>query len=150
VIGNDAPNFSAGANLMLVLLEAQEGNWDEIDMMIRAFQGATMALRYSPVPGVAAPAGSALAAAAEIPLHCDRVQAAAETYMGLSKSAWVDPGGGGTKEMLVRAMAQLPTPQSDPLPYVSKAFETSRSRRCRQADRSAAHRLPGADRCVSR
>ena len=57
VIGNDAPNFSAGANLMLVLLEAQEGNWDELDMMIRAFQQATMALRYSPVPVVAAPAG---------------------------------------------------------------------------------------------
>ena len=83
VIGNDAPNFSAGANLMLVLLEAQEGNWDEIDMMIRAFQQATMALRYSPVPVVAAPAGLALGGGTEIPLHCDRVQAAAETYMGL-------------------------------------------------------------------
>jgi 3-hydroxyacyl-CoA dehydrogenase len=125
VIGNDAPNFSAGANLMLVLLEAQEGNWDEIDVMIRAFQGATMALRYSPVPVVAAPAGLALGGGTEIPLHCDRVQAAAETYMGLVEvGVGVIPGGGGTKEMLVRAMAQLPTPQSDPLPYVSKAFET--------------------------
>jgi 3-hydroxyacyl-CoA dehydrogenase len=125
VIGNDAPNFSAGANLMLVLLEAQEGNWDEIDLMIRAFQGATMALRYSPVPVVAAPAGLALGGGTEIPLHCDRVQAAAETYMGLVEvGVGVIPGGGGTKEMLVRAMAQLPTPQSDPLPYVSKAFET--------------------------
>jgi len=125
VIGNDAPNFSAGANLMLVLLEAQEGNWDEIDMMIRAFQGATMALRCSPVPVVAAPAGLALGGGTEIPLHCDRVQAAAETYMGLVEvGVGLIPGGGGTKEMLVRAMAQLPTPQSDPLPYVSKAFET--------------------------
>jgi 3-hydroxyacyl-CoA dehydrogenase len=125
VIGNDAPNFSAGANLMLVLLEAQEGNWDEIDMMIRAFQGATMALRYSPVPVVAAPAGLALGGGTEIPLHCDRVQAAAETYMGLVEvGVGLIPGGGGTKEMLVRAMAQLPAPQSDPLPYVSKAFET--------------------------
>jgi 3-hydroxyacyl-CoA dehydrogenase len=125
VIGNDAPNFSAGANLMLVLLEAQEANWDEIDMMIRAFQGATMALRYSPVPVVAAPAGLALGGGTEIPLHCDRVQAAAETYMGLVEvGVGLIPGGGGTKEMLVRAMAQLPTPQSDPLPYVSKAFET--------------------------
>ena len=125
VIGNDAPNFSAGANLMLVLLEAQEGNWDEIDMMIRAFQGATMALKYSPVPVVAAPAGLALGGGTEIPLHCDRVQAAAETYMGLVEvGVGLIPGGGGTKEMLVRAMAQLPTPQSDPLPYVSKAFET--------------------------
>jgi len=125
VIGNDAPNFSAGANLMLVLLEAQEGNWDEIDMMIRAFQGATMALRYSPVPVVAAPAGLALGGGTEIPLHCDRVQAAAETYMGLVEvGVGLIPGGGGTKEMLVRAMAQMPAPQSDPLPYVSKAFET--------------------------
>ncbi len=125
VIGNDAPNFSAGANLMLVLLEAQEGNWDDIDLMIRAFQQATMALRYSPVPVVAAPAGLALGGGTEIPLHCDRVQAAAETYMGLVEvGVGLIPGGGGTKEMLVRAMAQLPTPQSDPLPYVSKAFET--------------------------
>ncbi|HUQ86085.1 MAG TPA: 3-hydroxyacyl-CoA dehydrogenase NAD-binding domain-containing protein [Vicinamibacterales bacterium] len=125
VIGNDSPNFSAGANLMLVLLEAQEGNWDDIDMMIRAFQGATMALRYSPVPVVAAPAGLALGGGTEIPLHCDRVQAAAETYMGLVEvGVGLIPGGGGTKEMLVRAMSQMPSPHSDPLPYVSKAFET--------------------------
>ena len=125
VIGNDAPNFSAGANLMLVLLEAQEGNWDEIDLMVRAFQNATMALRYSPVPVVAATAGLALGGGTEIPLHCDRVQAAAETYMGLVEvGVGLIPAGGGTKEMLVRAMAQVPTPQSDPLPYVSKNFET--------------------------
>jgi 3-hydroxyacyl-CoA dehydrogenase len=125
VVGNDAPNFSAGANLMLVLLEAQEGNWDELDMMIRGFQQATMALRYSPVPVIAAPAGLALGGGTEIPLHADRVQAAAETYMGLVEvGVGLIPAGGGTKEMLVRAMAQLPTPQSDPLPYVQKAFET--------------------------
>ena len=125
VVGNDAPNFSAGANLMLVLLEAQEGNWDELDLMIRAFQQANMTLRYSPVPVVAAPAGLSLGGGTEIPLHCDRVQAAAETYMGLVEvGVGLIPGGGGTKEMLVRAMAQLPTAQSDPLPYVSKAFET--------------------------
>ena len=125
VIGNDAPNFSAGANLMLVLLEAQEGNWDELDLMIRTFQQTTLALRYSAVPVVAAPAGLSLGGGTEIPLHCDRVQAAAETYMGLVEvGVGVIPAGGGTKEMLVRAMAQLPSPQSDPLPYVSKAFET--------------------------
>jgi 3-hydroxyacyl-CoA dehydrogenase len=125
VIGNDAPNFSAGANLMLVLLEAQEGNWDDLDLMIRTFQQATMSLRYSPVPVIAAPAGLSLGGGTEIPLHCDRVQAAAETYMGLVEvGVGLIPGGGGTKEMLARAMAQLPTPQSDPLPYVSKAFET--------------------------
>ena len=125
VIGNDAPNFSAGANLMLVLLEAQEGNWEEIDMMIRAFQQANMALRQSPVPVIAAPAGLALGGGTEIPLHADRVQAAAETYMGLVEvGVGLIPAGGGTKEMTARAMALLPTPQSDPLPFVQKAFET--------------------------
>jgi len=125
VVGNDAPNFSAGANLMLVLLEAQEGNWEEIDMMVRAFQQATMALRYSPVPVVVAPAGLTLGGGAEIALHGDRVQAAAETYLGLVEvGVGLIPGGGGTKEMTARAMAELPTPQSDPLPYIQKAFET--------------------------
>ena len=125
VVGNDAANFSAGANLMLVLLEAQEGNWDELNLMIRAFQQSVMGLRYSDVPVVVAPAGLSLGGGAEIPLHADRVQAAAETYMGLVEvGVGLLPAGGGTKEMLVRAMAQLPTPQSDPLPYVQKAFET--------------------------
>ncbi|MDP1571870.1 MAG: 3-hydroxyacyl-CoA dehydrogenase NAD-binding domain-containing protein [Vicinamibacterales bacterium] len=125
VVGNDAPHFSAGANLMLVLLEAQEQNWDELDLMTRAFQQATMALRYSAVPVVVAPAGMALGGGTEISLHGDRVQAAGETYMGLVEvGVGLIPAGGGTKEMLVRAMAQLPTPQSDPLPYLQKAFET--------------------------
>ena len=125
VIGNDAPNFTAGANLMLVLLEAQEGNWDEIDLAIRTFQQATMGLRYSDVPVVVAPAGLCLGGGAEMALHADRVQAAAETYLGLVEvGVGLIPAGGGTKEMLVRAMQQLPSPQSDPLPYVQKAFET--------------------------
>ncbi len=125
VIGNDAPNFSAGANLMLVLLEAQEGNWDELDMMVRAFQQATMALRYSPVPVVVAPAGLTLGGGAEIALHGDRVQASGETYLGLVEvGVGLIPAGGGTKEMIVRAMSQVPSPQADPLPYVQKAFET--------------------------
>jgi 3-hydroxyacyl-CoA dehydrogenase len=125
VVGNDAPNFSAGANLMLVLLEAQEGNWDELDMMIRAFQQATQALRYSPVPVVVAPGGLTLGGGTEIALHADRVQASAETYMGLVEvGVGLIPGGGGTKEMTARAMSKLPTPQSDPLPYVQQAFET--------------------------
>jgi 3-hydroxyacyl-CoA dehydrogenase len=125
VVGNDAPNFSAGANLMLVLLEAQEGNWEEIDLMIRAFQQATMALRYSDVPVVVAAGGLALGGGAEMALHADRVQAAGETYMGLVEvGVGLIPAGGGTKEMLVRAMSALPTPQSDPLPHVQKAFET--------------------------
>ena len=125
VVGNDAATFSAGANLMLVLLEAQEGNFDELDLMIRQFQQTMMTLRYSEVPVVVAPAGLALGGGVEMALHADRVQAAAETYMGLVEvGVGLIPAGGGTKEMLVRAMAELPTPQSDPLPYVQKAFET--------------------------
>ena len=65
VVGNDAHNFSAGANLMLLLLEAQEQNWEEIDLMVRAFQGATAALRYSDVPVVVAPAGMTLGGGCE-------------------------------------------------------------------------------------
>jgi 3-hydroxyacyl-CoA dehydrogenase len=125
VVGNDAPNFTAGANLMLVLLEAQEGNWDEIDLGIRTFQRVTTGLRYSDVPVIVAPAGLALGGGTEMALHADRVQAAAETYMGLVEvGVGLIPAGGGTKEMLVRAVDAVPTPQSDPLPYVQKAFET--------------------------
>jgi 3-hydroxyacyl-CoA dehydrogenase len=124
VVGNDAPHFSAGANLMLLLLEAQEGNWDEIDLMVRAFQGATMALKHADVPVVVAPAGLALGGGCEIALHGDRVQAAAETYMGLVEvGVGLIPAGGGTKEMLARAVEAAPA-GSDPLPIVQRVFET--------------------------
>ncbi len=123
VVGNDAAHFSAGANLMLVLLEAQEENWDEIDLMVRAFQQSTMALRYADVPVIVAPAGLALGGGCEIALHADRVQAAAETYMGLVEvGVGLIPAGGGTKEMVVRAAeARI---GSDLLPVVQRAFET--------------------------
>jgi 3-hydroxyacyl-CoA dehydrogenase len=125
VIGNDAPNFSAGANLMLVLLEAQEGNWDEIDLMIRAFQNSTQALRYADVPVIVAPAGLTLGGGCEIVLHGDRVQAAAESYIGLVEvGVGLIPGGGGTKEMLARAVDGLPATQADLLPFVQRVFET--------------------------
>src|ERR671914_2701495 len=75
VVGTDAPNFTAGANLMLVLLEAQEENWDDLDLMVRAFQQATLGLRYSAVPVVVAPAGLALGGGCEIAIHADRIQA---------------------------------------------------------------------------
>lgn len=104
VVGNDGTHFSAGANLMLLLLEAQEENWDDVDMMVRAFQGATMALKLAAVPVVVAPAGLALGGGCEISLHGAHVQAAAETYMGLVEvGVGLIPGGGGTKEMLIRA-----------------------------------------------
>jgi 3-hydroxyacyl-CoA dehydrogenase len=124
VVANDAVNFSAGANLMLLLLEAQEGNWDEVDLMIRAFQGATMSLKYADVPVVVAPAGLALGGGCEIALHADRVQAAAEAYIGLVEvGVGLIPAGGGTKEMLARAMDSAP-PNADPLPLVRRVFET--------------------------
>ena len=125
VVGNDAPNFSAGANLMLLLLEAQEGNWDEIDMMIRAFQASTQALRYADVPVIVAPAGLTLGGGCEIALHGDRIQAAAESYIGLVEvGVGLIPGGGGTKEMLARAVDGLPANHPNLLPFVQKAFET--------------------------
>jgi 3-hydroxyacyl-CoA dehydrogenase len=125
VVGNDAANFSAGANLMLLLLEAQEGNWDEIDLMIRTFQGATQALRYADVPVIVAPAGLTLGGGCEIALHGDRVQAAAESYIGLVEvGVGLIPGGGGTKEMLARAVHGLPANHPDLLPFVQQAFET--------------------------
>src|SRR5204862_2909623 len=125
VVGNDAPNCTAGANPMLLLLEAQEGNWDDIDLMIRAFQGATQALRYADVPVVAAPAGLTLGGGCEIALHGDRVQAAAESYIGLVEAGvGLVPAGGGCKEMIARAVKDVPAPAADLLPFVQRVFET--------------------------
>ncbi|MBI2827870.1 MAG: enoyl-CoA hydratase/isomerase family protein [Acidobacteria bacterium] len=125
VVGNDAPNFSAGANLMLVLLEAREENWEEIDLMIRAFQQTTMALRYADAPVVVAPAGLTLGGGCEIALHGDRVQAAADTFMGLVEvGVGLIPAAGGTKEMVARAAEGMPPGTSDYLPPIQRAFET--------------------------
>jgi 3-hydroxyacyl-CoA dehydrogenase len=131
VVATDAPNFSAGANLMLLLLEAQEGNWDEIDLMVRAFQNATQALRYADVPVVVAATGLTLGGGCEIALHADRVQAAAETYMGqVEVGVGLIPAGGGTKEMLARSIDHLSADGSpdasrsiDLLPYAQRVFE---------------------------
>jgi len=125
VVGNESANFSAGANLMLVLLEAQEENWDELDLMVRTFQQTTMALRYAAVPVVVAPAGLTLGGGCEIAMHGDRVQAAAETYLGLVEvGVGLIPAGGGTKEMVARAAEQMLPGSTDFLPSVQRAFET--------------------------
>jgi 3-hydroxyacyl-CoA dehydrogenase len=125
VVGNDALHFSAGANLMLVLLEAQEENWDEIDLMVRAFQQAVMGLRYADVPVVVAPAGLTLGGGCEIALHADRVQAAAESYIGLVEvGVGLIPAGGGTKEMIARAAESMAPGSTDFLPAIQRAFET--------------------------
>src|SRR4029434_980142 len=125
VVGNDAPNFSAGANLMLVLLEAQEENWDEIDLMVRQLQKTTIALRYADVPVVVARAGLALGGGCEMSLHGDRVQAAGDTFMGLVEvGVGLIPAAGGTEEMIARAAEQLTPGASDYLPPIQRAFET--------------------------
>ena len=125
VVGNEAPNFCAGANLMLVLLEVQEENWEDIELMIGGFQQATMALRYADVPVIVAPAGLALGGGCEIVLHGDRVQAAAETYVGLVEvGVGLIPAAGGTKEMVARAAEGMPPGATDYLPPIQRAFET--------------------------
>jgi 3-hydroxyacyl-CoA dehydrogenase len=124
VVGNDAPNFSAGANLMLLLMEAQEGNFDDIELMIRSFQGATQALRHADVPVVSCPAGLTLGGGCEIAIHSDRVQAAAETYIGLVEiGVGLIPAAGGTKEMLARAVENVPDARADLMPFVQRVFE---------------------------
>jgi 3-hydroxyacyl-CoA dehydrogenase len=104
VIANQATNFSVGANLMLVLVGAQEQEWDELHMAVKQFQNVNLAIKYSPKPVVAAPQGMALGGGCEIILHAAKIQAAAEAYIGLVEAGvGLIPGGGGTKEMLIRA-----------------------------------------------
>jgi len=104
VIANQAEHFSAGANLMLLLMYAQEQEWDEIHMAVRQFQNVNLGLKYAPRPVVAAPQGMALGGGCEICLHSARVHAAAEAYIGLVETGvGLIPAGGGTKEMLIRA-----------------------------------------------
>jgi 3-hydroxyacyl-CoA dehydrogenase len=111
IVANQGENFSVGANLMLVLLAAQEEEWEELEAAINRFQQATMAIKYAPKPVVAAPFGMTLGGGCEIAIHSARVQASAETYMGLVEvGVGVIPGAGGTKEMLLRfGSAQKPS-----------------------------------------
>src|SRR5579884_788531 len=103
VIANEGENFSVGANLMLVLLAAQEGEWDELDLAVRRFQNVNMALKYAPKLVVSAPFARALGGGCEIPLHTARVQASAELYAGLVEvGVGLIPAGGGCKELLLR------------------------------------------------
>ncbi len=105
VITNDATNFSVGANLMLLLMSVQEEEWDEVDMVIRQFQGMTQAIKFSPKPVVSAPFGLCLGGGTEISLHAPARQPHAELYTGLVEvGVGLLPGGGGCKEMLLRAV----------------------------------------------
>jgi 3-hydroxyacyl-CoA dehydrogenase len=125
VIGNQGEHFSAGANLMLMLLGAQEEEWDELDLTIRQFQGANMGLKYADVPVVAAPFGLALGGGCEVCLHCDRVRASAETYMGqVELGVGLIPAGGGTKELALRALDRAAGIEgADPFPFLRRAFD---------------------------
>jgi 3-hydroxyacyl-CoA dehydrogenase len=105
VVTNDAHNFSVGANLMLLLMAVQDEEWDEVDLVIRQFQGMTQAIKFSPKPVVIAPFGMTLGGGAEITLHAPARQPHAELYIGLVEvGVGLLPGGGGCKEMLLRAV----------------------------------------------
>ena len=104
VIGNEGANFSAGANLAMLFMFAGDQEYDEINLMIAQFQNTMMRARFSSVPIVSAPAGMALGGGCELSLHCDAIQAHAETYIGLVEvGVGLIPGGGGTKELTLRA-----------------------------------------------
>jgi 3-hydroxyacyl-CoA dehydrogenase len=127
IIGNQSDNFSVGANLMLMLFEIQDENWDDIEASVKAFQDTLMAIKYFEKPVVAAPFGMTLAGGCEICLACAKMRAAAETYMGLVEiGVGLIPAGGGTKEMLLRCTEGIPSSvvDADLLPFVRQAFET--------------------------
>jgi 3-hydroxyacyl-CoA dehydrogenase len=103
VIGNEAPNFSVGANLMMIFMMAMEQEYDELDFAIRAFQRTTMRARYSSIPVIAGPHGMTLGGGCELTMHCDKALASAETYIGLVEvGVGLVPGGGGIKELALR------------------------------------------------
>jgi 3-hydroxyacyl-CoA dehydrogenase len=126
VIGNEDPKaFSVGADLSLVSFAISAGAWDDIAMSIKAFQDAMMSIRRAPFPVVVAPAGMTLGGGAELTMHADAVQAHAETYMGLVEAGvGLLPGGGGTKELLVRFTGELANYEEvDYFAAVKRAFK---------------------------
>jgi len=124
VIHNDASNFSVGANIGLALFAANIAGWPEISKSVKQGQDTYKALKYAPFPVVGAPSGMALAGGMEVLLHCDALQAHAETYMGLVEvGVGLVPAWGGCKEMLARWQGNIRAPQG-PMPAVTKVFET--------------------------
>ncbi len=126
VLANDGRNFSAGANLLLVLLQAREQNWTDLNTMVKAFQDVCVRLKYSSIPTVAAPFDLTLGGGAEMAMWCNRIRAHAELYMGLVEvGVGLLPGGGGNIEMLARTLEGAidePNFLSDPL--IRRALET--------------------------
>lgn len=124
VVGNEGEHFSAGANLFMVVVAAQQGMWDQLDGAIRRLQDMNMRMRYSPKPIVVAPVGYALGGGCEITMHASRVVAAAETYIGLVElGAGVIPAGAGTKEYMRRIInPAMRVENVEPFPFIQKAF----------------------------
>ncbi len=121
VIANEGSNFSAGANVGMIFMMAIEQDYDEIDMAIRQFQNTMMRVRYSGIPVVVAPHGLALGGACEMSLHADKVIPAAETYTGLVEvGIGVIPGGGGTKEFVLRAADEVHSGEPDTIPLQNR------------------------------
>ena len=121
VIANDGANFSAGANIGMIFMLAVEQEYEELDMAIRMFQNTMMRVRYSAVPVVVAPHGLALGGGCELSLHSDKVCAAAETYTGLVElGVGVIPGGGGTKEFVLRASDEIQNGEPENLPLQNR------------------------------
>jgi 3-hydroxyacyl-CoA dehydrogenase len=127
VIGNQGENFSAGANLMLILFEIQDENWEDVEASVKAFQDLLMAIKYFEKPVVAAPFGLTLGGGCELCLSSDAVRASAETYIGLVEvGVGLIPSGGGTKEMVIRSIEGIPAKvvDADLFPFIRQAFET--------------------------
>ncbi|PCN44275.1 3-hydroxyacyl-CoA dehydrogenase [Brevibacillus laterosporus] len=128
VIGNQGKNFCVGLNLAMALMEAQDENWFELDMLAKKFHNTVNRIRTMPRPVVAAPFGMTLGGGVEICYMADQVQIAAETYLGFVEvGVGVLPGACGTKEMLFRAMENIPSGTPTPVdafPFVARAFET--------------------------
>ncbi len=124
VIYNEAENFSAGANLSLLVEAIHQQEWGTVEHIIRLGQQTYSALKYAGFPVVAAPSGLALGGGCEILLHCDAIQAHAELYMGLVETGvGLVPGWGGCKEFL-RRWLEFPKRPGGPMPAVAQAFET--------------------------
>jgi 3-hydroxyacyl-CoA dehydrogenase len=124
VIGNEAEHFSAGANLFMVVVAAQQGMWDTLEGAVKKLQDMNMRMRYFPKPVVIAPAGLALGGGCEVSMHASRIVAASETYIGLVElGAGVIPAGAGTKEIMRRVInPAMKTENAEVLPYLQHAF----------------------------
>ncbi len=124
VVGNQGENFSAGANIAMILMGAQDGDWDELDLAVRQFQNTVVSLRYSPKPVVVAPHGLTLGGGCEMTMHSDRAVVNAETYIGLVEvGVGLLPGGGGTKEMALRAADEAAHTGTDHFEVLRRNFE---------------------------